>query len=123
MKKYKYVVIGAPTVPGCTDTVKFFNNLGEEGFDLVTVQDGLAYFKKVEEESVEQPAAFTPESIQQPESYNLQEMEKALIYKCVLKNNNKIGESAKELGISARTLYRKLEEYELTHLMPRKGNI
>jgi transcriptional regulator with PAS, ATPase and Fis domain len=46
-------------------------------------------------------------------SLSLQEKEKELIEKALIKNNGKRKGAAKDLGISERTLYRKLKEYNL----------
>ncbi len=43
----------------------------------------------------------------------LQEQEKGLIIKALIKNNGKRKDTAKDLGISERTLYRKLKVYNL----------
>lgn len=48
------------------------------------------------------------------ESLSLQETEKELIKKALIKHHNKRKHAAKELGISERTLYRKIKEYNLT---------
>ncbi|MCX7953563.1 MAG: sigma-54 dependent transcriptional regulator [Bacteroidales bacterium] len=47
------------------------------------------------------------------ETYSLQEKEKELIIKALLKHNRKRKLAAEELGISERTLYRKLKEYKI----------
>jgi DNA-binding NtrC family response regulator len=47
------------------------------------------------------------------ESFNLQEVEKALIIKALDKSEGNRTEAAKLLGISRRTLHRKLNEYQL----------
>ncbi len=47
------------------------------------------------------------------ESLNLEEMEKDLIAKALKKHNNRRKEAAEDLGISERTLYRKIKEYEI----------
>jgi DNA-binding protein Fis len=47
------------------------------------------------------------------ESFNLQEVEKALIIKALDKCEGNRTEAAKLLGISRRTLHRKLNEYQL----------
>ncbi len=47
------------------------------------------------------------------ESLNLEVMEKELIRKALKKHNNRRKEAADDLGISERTLYRKIKEYEL----------
>lgn len=47
------------------------------------------------------------------ESYSIEEKEKELIIKALEKNHGKRKLAAKDLGISERTLYRKLKEYNL----------
>lgn len=47
------------------------------------------------------------------ESLSLEEKEKELIIKALKKNNNKRKYAAKDLGISERTLYRKIKHYDL----------
>jgi len=47
------------------------------------------------------------------ETLSLEETEKALIEKALKKHNNRRKWAAKELGISERTLYRKIKEYDL----------
>ena len=48
-----------------------------------------------------------------PDNLLLQEKEKELIMKALIKNNGKRKDTAKDLGISERTLYRKLKIYNL----------
>jgi transcriptional regulator with GAF, ATPase, and Fis domain len=47
------------------------------------------------------------------EVLNIAEKEKELIIKSLLKHRNKRRDAAKELGISERTLYRKIKEYDI----------
>lgn len=47
------------------------------------------------------------------ESLNLEEMEKDLIKKALRKHKGRRKDAASDLGISERTLYRKIKEYEL----------
>ncbi|HIF49373.1 MAG TPA: sigma-54-dependent Fis family transcriptional regulator [Cytophagales bacterium] len=47
------------------------------------------------------------------ESLNIEKKEKELIIKALLKNKNKRKSAAKDLGISERTLYRKIKHYNL----------
>ncbi len=47
------------------------------------------------------------------ESLSLQEKEKEMIIKALRKNNNKRKYAAQDLGISERTLYRKINQYEI----------
>ena len=53
------------------------------------------------------------EPIEEDESLSLQEKEVELIKKSLEKNNNKRKLAAQELGISERTLYRKIKQYDL----------
>ena len=53
------------------------------------------------------------ETIEEDESLSLQEKEVEMIKKSLEKNNNKRKLAAKELGISERTLYRKIKQYDL----------
>lgn len=50
------------------------------------------------------------------ESLNIMEMEKDLIMKALKKHRNKRKDAALDLGISERTLYRKLKEYDIEDL-------
>ncbi|MFK7757293.1 MAG: sigma-54 interaction domain-containing protein [Flavobacteriales bacterium] len=54
-----------------------------------------------------------PTTIHVEETLSLAETEKELIRKALKKHNNKRKYAAKELGISERTLYRKINEYDL----------
>lgn len=47
------------------------------------------------------------------ENLNLNEMEKLMIIKALKKNKGRRRNAAKELGLSERTLYRKIKEYEI----------
>jgi transcriptional regulator len=49
----------------------------------------------------------------QPESLSLQNNERDLIIKALEKHNGRRNKAADELGISQRTLYRKIKQYNL----------
>jgi transcriptional regulator with PAS, ATPase and Fis domain len=53
------------------------------------------------------------ETIEEDESLSLQDKEVEMIKKSLEKNSNKRKLAAKELGISERTLYRKIKQYDL----------
>ena len=53
------------------------------------------------------------ETIEEDENLSLQEKEVEMIKKSLEKNSNKRKLAAKELGISERTLYRKIKQYDL----------
>jgi transcriptional regulator with PAS, ATPase and Fis domain len=51
---------------------------------------------------------------EQDDSLSLEKKEKELIIKALRKNNNKRKQAAHDLGISERTLYRKIKQYDIT---------
>jgi len=53
------------------------------------------------------------EEVEEEENLSLQEKELELIKKALEKHNDKRKEAAEELGISERTLYRKIKQYNL----------
>ncbi|UII31556.1 sigma-54 dependent transcriptional regulator [Fulvivirga ulvae] len=53
---------------------------------------------------------------EEDESLSIEKKEKELIIRALRKNNNKRKYAAKDLGISERTLYRKIKQYELEDL-------
>ncbi|MEH0156834.1 sigma-54 dependent transcriptional regulator [Limibacter armeniacum] len=61
----------------------------------------------IEYEKVEEVTEPTSESL------SLQKQEKEMIIKALQKNNNKRKYAARDLGISERTLYRKIKQYEI----------
>jgi DNA-binding NtrC family response regulator len=67
-----------------------------------------------------QPVLITKNDIQEPieveESLNILDKEKELIIKALKKHKGKRKDAATDLGISERTLYRKLKEYDLEDL-------
>ncbi|MFM8742550.1 MAG: sigma-54 interaction domain-containing protein [Cytophagales bacterium] len=69
-----------------------------------------------------QPTAHHPEAaeevqdishVAEDESLSIEKKERELILRALRKNNNKRKYAARDLGISERTLYRKIKEYEL----------
>ncbi|MBU6157975.1 MAG: sigma-54 dependent transcriptional regulator [Bacteroidetes bacterium] len=67
-----------------------------------------------------QPVLLSKTDIQEPiavdESLNIMDMEKELIIKALNKHKGKRKDAAIDLGISERTLYRKLKEYDIEDL-------
>lgn len=62
---------------------------------------------------IHKPEEFQPTEEVVEESLSLEEKEKEFIKKALQKYNGKRKDAAKELGISERTLYRKIKEYNL----------
>lgn len=56
------------------------------------------------------------EAKEEVESLSLEDQEKELIIRALKKNNNKRKYAAQNLGISERTLYRKIKQYELENI-------
>jgi len=54
-----------------------------------------------------------PHETERDESLSIEAKEKELIIKALRKNNNKRKYAARDLGISERTLYRKIKQYEI----------
>lgn len=54
-----------------------------------------------------------PQTIETEETLSLQELEEDMIKKALVKHKGKRKNAAKELGISERTLYRKINEYNI----------
>jgi DNA-binding NtrC family response regulator len=69
---------------------------------------------------VNQPVLIAKNDIQEPieveESLNIMDKEKELIEKALKKHKGKRKDAATDLGISERTLYRKLKEYDIEEL-------
>ena len=67
-----------------------------------------------------QPVLVRPEEIHEhvevEESLNIMDKEKELIIKALKKHKGKRKDAALDLGISERTLYRKLKEYDISEL-------
>jgi len=61
------------------------------------------------------PQGMVQDHVEVEESLNLIDMEKELIEKALRKHKGKRKDAASDLGISERTLYRKLKDYDLDH--------
>ncbi len=73
---------------------------------------GLEIFKEIKEDLTKQNFEHD-QTIEIEESLSLLQQEKRLIIKALNKHKDRRKDAAKELGISERTLYRKLKEFEL----------
>ena len=73
---------------------------------------GLEIFKEIKEDITKQNFE-QDQTIEIEESLSLLQQEKRLIIKALNKHKDRRKDAAKELGISERTLYRKLKEFEL----------
>jgi transcriptional regulator with PAS, ATPase and Fis domain len=98
------------TALNTSENIPVLNRLFEELYD-VELENGV---------KVSQPLKFSQGSvsinerpIEVEESLSLEEREKSLIKKALEKHRGKRKNAAKELGISERTLYRKINEYNI----------
>jgi len=73
---------------------------------------GLEIFKEIKQDTIKQSFE-QDQTIEIEESLSLLQQEKRLIIKALNKHKDRRKDAAKELGISERTLYRKLKEFEL----------
>jgi DNA-binding NtrC family response regulator len=73
---------------------------------------GLEIFKEIKED-ITKKSFEQDQTIEIEESLSLLQQEKRLIIKALNKHKDRRKDAAKELGISERTLYRKLKEFEL----------
>ena len=87
---------------------KVFKPFDKESNSIYTPQDPSIRISNISNEKVEDTEIFEEESL------SLEEKEKELILKALEKNHGKRKLAAHELGISERTLYRKIKEYDLT---------
>ncbi len=111
-----------------TDLKKLVLEMIQSGSGFVNSDETAALFQKVfqaeEHENSDLPVRMTPASNiihlgsgnneeEVEESLSLSQTEKDLIKKALQKHRNRRKYAAQELGISERTLYRKIKEYEL----------
>ncbi len=81
------------------------DNFGQNQNKDVQDNSAIEYAKEVEEEAEPEP--------EEEETLSLEKKEKEMIIKALDKNNNRRKYAAQDLGISERTLYRKIKQYEL----------
>ncbi len=116
-----------------------YDNMSKEGFGNQVIQDHPDLFRNIDNDSFV-PAAYshgtkilnhgqaeghnTGKTIElsgvediiheaQDESLSLEDKEKEMIIKALKKNNHKRKYAAQDLGISERTLYRKIKQYDI----------
>jgi hypothetical protein len=113
-----------------TDLKKLVLGVIQNGSGFDNSDENAALFQKVfqseEHENSDLPVRMTPQSNiihlgsgnsadeeEVEESLSLSQTEKDLIKKALQKHRNRRKYAAQELGISERTLYRKIKEYDL----------
>ncbi|MEC7646592.1 MAG: sigma-54 dependent transcriptional regulator [Bacteroidota bacterium] len=97
-----------------TELKKITFDLMEKNGDSEIMQSAKStIFNKAKDEGIMLNSIQEPKTIDVEESLSLFEQEKKLIEKSLLKHKGKRKNAAAELGISERTLYRKLKEFKL----------
>ncbi len=98
-----------------------FDNMDQEVED-VTEETSTPYLIQPSQSSGGNPGKYDPNKIEditheaeelENESLSLEKKEKEMIIRALMKNNNKRKYAAQDLGISERTLYRKIKQYEI----------
>lgn len=92
-----------------TDDVQLINKMYDE--EGTVLQNKQPY--AINNPQILQPARTTAQPIEIEESLSLADKEKDMIIKALAKYKGKRKNAAKELGISERTLYRKINEYNI----------
>ncbi len=82
---------------------------------MPSTEQAPAYIQPAESISHQQPVVLQTAPVVE-ETLNLNELEKEVIYKAIIKHKSRRKEAARELGISERTLYRKLKDYGMEEL-------
>ena len=90
-----------------------FELMQKEGGTEIMQSINPTIFNNTEDDGIMINQADEAKTIDVEESLSLFEQEKRLIEKSLLKHKGKRKNAAAELGISERTLYRKLKEFEL----------
>jgi len=106
-----------PSLPGASiDTGKtsLFVNHFDRKLDDMETKLNIKYPPEYPHIVTPKPATENFEVEILDENLNLYEMEKNLIIKALKKHNGKRKKAASELGLSERTLYRKIKEYNIT---------
>ena len=90
-----------------------FNLMQKEGNTEIMQSVSPTIFNDTEDNDIMTNQQNEPKTLEVEESLSLFEQEKRLIEKSLLKHKGKRKDAASELGISERTLYRKLKEFGL----------
>ncbi len=115
LKKLVYNGTVPETTPDTADNLpqlledQINQEIPEPNRETLVIESDSEQAKTYELEKVEDISHETEED----ESLSIEKKEKELIIKALKKNNNKRKYAAQDLGISERTLYRKIKQYEI----------
>jgi transcriptional regulator with PAS, ATPase and Fis domain len=104
------------------DHQNLFEDMDQEVEDITDEPSSTPYLIQPSQSSSGHSGKYDPNRIEditheaedlEKESLSLEKKEKEMIIRALLKNNNKRKYAAQDLGISERTLYRKIKQYEI----------
>jgi transcriptional regulator with PAS, ATPase and Fis domain len=110
LKKLVFDIMENRDAPISGDQAQIIRNLYEEDEDSVVSRDKQVkpiHIPQIDKEDIQDTEEFVEESL------SLEDKEIELIKKALEKHKGKRKYAAQELGISERTLYRKIKEYEI----------
>ncbi|MBL7921390.1 MAG: sigma-54-dependent Fis family transcriptional regulator [Bacteroidia bacterium] len=107
LKKVVYDLVTAASGKISKDDVQIINRIYNSGSDLSNDANGMSFTPVI------QSGNSNPHVIEVEETLSLQDKEIDMIKKALRKHKGKRKYAAKELGISERTLYRKINEYKI----------
>jgi len=116
--QYKIVPIVSNNIDSITAE---FRMIGQEGYELVQINNNLAYFKRKVELKDEQTCTTETKVVAEPKRNNEDVRpinEKLYIIETLDKFNGHKCKAAKVMGISYNTLLRKIKQYGLTERYP-----
>lgn len=104
------------------DHHELFHSINNDTSDYDAVQQAAGKSLRIDRSAAEERERYdlskvediSPETEPDDESLSLEKKEKEMIIKALQKNNNKRKYAARDLGISERTLYRKIKQYEIS---------
>ena len=113
--QYKIVPIVSNNIDSITAE---FRMIGQEGYELVQINNNLAYFKRKVELKDEQ-ACVDEKQVAKPDNEDVRPInEKLYIIETLDKFNGHKCKAAAVMGISYNTLLRKIKKYSLTARYP-----
>ena len=107
LKKVVYDLVSAATGKINKDDVQIINRIYNNSGEITNESNGITYTPVI------QSGNSNPQVIEVEETLSLQDKEIDMIKKALRKHKGKRKYAAKELGISERTLYRKINEYKI----------
>lgn len=104
------------------DHHELFHSINNDTSDYDAVQQAAGKSLRIDRSAAEERERYdlsrvediSPETEPDDESLSLEKKEKEMIIKALQKNSNKRKYAARDLGISERTLYRKIKQYEIS---------